>query len=61
MTSRSAMIYMEDEMWDYVDQLKKDRGRGAAISDVLKADKRRREREERRKSSSELVADQKTA
>ena len=54
MASKQFPIYMVQEAWDYIDELKKSdpvKGRGAFIAEIVLADKERKERAEKRKAA----------
>jgi len=52
MPARSMPIYMEDEDWNYIDSIKGNKGRGVIISDIIRADRKRKERAEKKASES---------
>lgn len=53
MPARSMPVYMDDEVWDYIDSQKAGKGRGVIISEIILADKKRKEREEKRQKTAE--------
>lgn len=59
MPARTIPVYMIDAAWDHVDSLRKDdprKGRGAVISEIILADKERREKAEKQKAADKQPA-----
>lgn len=54
MPARTIPVYMDDAAWGHVDELRKNdprKGRGAVISEIILADKERREKAEKQKAA----------
>lgn len=56
MPARSMPVYMDDEVWDYIDSQKAGKGRGVIISEIILAEKKRRERAEKQHKPAEPAA-----